>query len=125
MSPVSARTHRAVAEFQVASVVAEAARSVPGVARLQPGLRGLVQQLRRDLWERVGGVPYPDVAGVDATIGDSISVMIDITLVTDGQRPAASIVADVQHIVASALSARLAVPTSVVAVHVCDISLPP
>ena len=125
MSPTAARTHRTVADIQVAAIAATAARSVPGVARLQPGLRGLVQQLGREIWERLTGTPYPDVAGVDATTRGDETAIIDITLVTDGRRPAAATAADVQHTVTSALAAHQTIPIGTVAVHVCEISLPP
>lgn len=125
MSPTSARTHRAIVDIQIAAIAANAARSVPGVARLQPGLRGLVQQLGRELWEHLTGTPHPDIAGVDTTIDDDATAAIDITLVTDGRRPATVIAADVQRTVISALSTHQAIPISTVAVHVCEISPPP
>jgi uncharacterized alkaline shock family protein YloU len=125
VSPTPARQHGAVADIQIAAVAAATAKSIPGVARLQPGLRGLVQQLSRELWERITGEPYPDIAGVDTAILDDTTAMVDITLATDGHRPAAAIAADVQHAVTTAIAARLAIPVSAVAVHVCEISLPP
>jgi uncharacterized alkaline shock family protein YloU len=124
VSPTPARDHGAVADIQIAAVAAATARSIPGVARLQPGVWGLVQQLSRELWERITGEPYPDIAGVDAAILDDATATLDITLVTDGHRPAAAVVADVQLAVTTAIGARLAILVSAVAVHVCEISLP-
>ncbi|HEX2298613.1 MAG TPA: Asp23/Gls24 family envelope stress response protein [Pseudonocardiaceae bacterium] len=125
MSPTPARDHDTVADIQIAAVAAATAKSIPGVTRLQPGVWGLVQQLSRELWERITGEPFPDIAGVDAAILDDATATLDITLATNGHRPATVVVADVQHAVTTAIAARLAIPVSAVAVHVCEISLPP
>lgn len=118
-----------ILDLQVAAVAATVARAVPGVARLQPGLWGLVQQLSRELWERVTGEPYPDLAGVEAEIHGRAGIhnriaTIDITLVTDGHRPAAEVAADVQHAVTTTVASHLDVVVTSVAVHVCEINLP-
>jgi len=60
---------RPVAEIRVAAVAAAAARAVPGVAHLQPGLWGLLQQVSTDLWTRLTGKPRPDTGGVEAPPG--------------------------------------------------------
>jgi uncharacterized alkaline shock family protein YloU len=125
VSATPARDHGAVADIQIAAVAAATARSIPGVARLQPGLWGLVQQLSRELWVRITGEPYPDIGGVDVALLDDTTATVDITLVTDGHRPAAAVAADVQHAVTTAIAARLAIPVGAVAVHVCEINLPP
>ena len=56
---------RPVAEIRIAAVAAAAARAIPGVAHLQPGLWGPVQQLGTDLWTRVTGKPRPYTGGVE------------------------------------------------------------
>jgi uncharacterized alkaline shock family protein YloU len=125
VSPTPASDRGAVADIQIAAIAAATVKSIPGVTRLQPGVWGLVQQLGRELWERITGEPYPDTAGVDAAILDDATATVDITLATDGHRSAAAVVADVQHAVTTAIAAHVAIPVSVVAVHVCEISLPP
>ncbi|MGH3566935.1 MAG: Asp23/Gls24 family envelope stress response protein [Pseudonocardia sp.] len=112
-----------ILDLHVAAVAAAVARAVPGVARLQPRLWGLVQQLSRELWERVTGEPYPDLAGVEAEIHDRAAT-IDIRLVTDGRRPAVDVVADVQQAVATTVASHLDIVVTGVAVHVCEINLP-
>ncbi|MGH3616188.1 MAG: Asp23/Gls24 family envelope stress response protein [Pseudonocardia sp.] len=112
-----------ILDLQVAALAATVTRAVPGVARLQPGLWGLVQQLSRELWKRVTGEPYPDLAGVEAEIRGRTTA-IDITLVTDGHRPAAEVAADVQHAVTTTVTSHLGIVVTSVAVHVCEINLP-
>lgn len=111
-----------VTEVRVATATAQAARSTPGVARLQPGLWGLVRQFCQQVWERVTGTPYPDVAGVEVQLYDG-SATIELTLVTDGGRPAASIVAAVQRAVVKAVTTQTGLAVTSVAVHVCEIDI--
>lgn len=42
-------------EIRAAEAAATAARAVPGVVRLQPGLMGLVVQIASEAWERLTG----------------------------------------------------------------------
>lgn len=112
-----------VADIHAAAVAADTARRVAGVARLQPGTWGLLQQLSRDLWTRVTGEPHPDTAGVQAEVhGDAVT--IDITLVATGTRPATSVASDVQRAVTAAVPAQLGLAVDSVAVHVSEINLP-
>lgn len=113
-----------ILDLHVATVAAAVARAVPGVARLQPRLWGLIQQLSRELWERVtAGEPYPDLAGVEAEIHGRTAT-IDITLVTDGHRPAVDVVAEVQRTVTTTVATHLDIVVTSVAVHVCEVDLP-
>lgn len=112
-----------LADVHVAAAAADAARSTPGVERLQPGLWGLVQQLSHEMWVRTTGEPYPDVGGVDVELIGS-AARIDVTIVADGTRPADVIAFEMQRAIVSAVAARTGVPVSEVAVHVCEISLP-
>lgn len=112
-----------VADLQVAAVAAAAARATAGVARLQPSVWGLVQQVSRDLWERVTGQPYPDLGGVEVELRDD-AAWIDLTLVTTGTWPAAAIAAAVQRAVTEAVIYQNGIPVTAVAVHVCEISVP-
>jgi hypothetical protein len=113
---------RPVTEIRVVAAAAGAARAVPGVAHLQPGLWGLVQQLGTDLWTRVTGKPRPDTGGVEVVI-DGDTTTIDITLVADGLRPAAVIAAHVQREVYLAVTDSGAAPPTRIAVHIADIAL--
>ena len=115
---------RPVAEIRVAAVAAAAARAIPGVAHLQPGLWGLVQQVSTDLWTRVTGKPRPDTGGVEVVI-DGDTTTIDITLATDGLRPAATVAGDVQREVHLAVIDSGVAPPARIAVHVVDIALSP
>jgi uncharacterized alkaline shock family protein YloU len=112
-----------ILDLHVAAVAATVARAIPGVTRLQPRLWGLVQQLSRELWERVTGEPYPDLAGVEVEIHNSTAT-IDIRLVTDGRSPAVDVVADVQQAVTTTVASHLNIVVTHVAVHVCEINLP-
>lgn len=113
----------ALTDVNVAAAAADAARATPGVGRLQPGLWGLVQQLSHELWRHATGEPYPDVAGVEVELVDG-AARVDVTLATDGTRPAAQVAAAVQRAVVDAVAVRTAVPVVSVAVHVCEIALP-
>jgi hypothetical protein len=112
-----------VAEIRVAATAADAARSTPGVAHLQPGFWGLVQQLGSELWTRVTGQPRPDTAGSEVRI-DGDTPAIDVTLVADGRRPAAAVAGDVQRNVYLAVRATHDIAPRRVAVHVVAIALP-
>lgn len=114
--------HDILTEVRVAAATAQAARATPGVVRLQPGLWGLVRQFSQQVWERVTGNPYPDVAGVEVQLDDG-SATIELTLVTDGRRPAASIVAAVQRAVVKAVTTQTGLTGPNVAVHVCEIDI--
>lgn len=85
---------------------------------------GLVQQVGTDLWTRVAGKPRPDTGGVEVVI-DGDTTTIDITLVTDGLRPAATVAGDVQREVHLAVIDSGVAPPARIAVHVVDIALSP
>lgn len=123
MSPDLVGEPDTILDLHVAAAAATVARAIPGVARLQPRLWGLVQQLSRELWERVTGEPYPDLAGVEAEIHNSTAT-IDIRLVTDGRSPAVDVVADVQQAVTTTVASHLNIVVTSVTVHVCEINLP-
>ncbi|MGQ0576372.1 MAG: Asp23/Gls24 family envelope stress response protein [Pseudonocardia sp.] len=123
MTPGPVEVPDDVLDVHVAAVAAETTRLVAGVTRLQPGFWGLVHQLGRELWERVTGSPYPDVAGVEVVLGAD-GALIDVGIVTDGRRPATAVVAQVAEAVAEAVTGKLGVEVAGVAVHVCAIDLP-
>lgn len=112
-----------VTEIRIAAAAAAAARTTPGVAHLQPGLRGLVYQLGADLWTRVTGQPRPDTAGIEVRI-DGDAVTIEVTLVADGRRAASAIAGDVQRNVDRAVRAAHDIAPLLIAIHIVDITLP-
>lgn len=122
-------TDRLVTGIRVAEIAAAAARSTPGVAHLQPGLWGLVQQLGGEAWTRVTGRPRPDTAGVEVAVRvdpatGAMAITVDVTLVADGRRPAAVVAGDVQRRIDGAVHTSFGVAPRRVAVHVTDVALP-
>jgi len=112
-----------VTQIRMAATAAEAARATPGVAHLQPGLWGLVQQFGTQLWTTVTGQPRPDTAGVEVVIGHD-AVTVDVAFVADGRRPAVEVAFDVQRRVYSAVLATHDIKPDRVAVRIIDIALP-
>lgn len=115
---------RSVREVRAADAAAQAARAVPGVVRLQPGVWGLVRQLAAQAFERVTGQPVPDIAGVDVELGEGDAVGVDLRIVVDGGYRAAAVGAAVQDAVAAALPPVLGCRAVAVAVHVVEVQLP-
>lgn len=116
------RRRDTITEVRAASAAAHAARATPGVVRLQPGVWGLVRQLTREAWEQATGHAYPDLGGVEVQLnGDTVAV--ELTLVTDGRRSAATTAAAVQQAVTDAVPAHTELVVRSVAVHVCQIDL--
>jgi uncharacterized alkaline shock family protein YloU len=113
---------RIVLEVRAAEAAAGAARGVPGVAALQPGLWGLVRRLAADTFERLGGRPLPDIAGVDADLTDG-GLCLDLRIVVAAGHQAATVGAQVQRMVAAAVPDAVGHPVSAVAVHVVGVEL--
>ncbi|GAA4853534.1 hypothetical protein ACFQ34_01970 [Pseudonocardia benzenivorans] len=96
-------SRRMIEDVRTAADVATAARSVPGVRRLQPGLRGLVTQVTADAWRRLTSRAFPDFAGVETRRrGDALHV--EITIVTDSRYQAASVADEVHRAALQTLS---------------------
>ncbi|WP_084216196.1 Asp23/Gls24 family envelope stress response protein [Pseudonocardia spinosispora] len=111
-------------EVTAAAVAATAARATVGVARLQPGVWGLVQKFSQQMWERATGKTYPDTAGVEVTLdGDTIAV--EVTLVLHGGYQAAAVADAVQQAVPPAVTAATGLAVSTVTVRITDIDLTP
>ncbi|MBN9108496.1 MAG: hypothetical protein J0I34_06915 [Pseudonocardia sp.] len=120
---------RLVTQIRVAEVAAAAARSTPGVAHLQQGLWGLVQQLGAEAWTRVTGRPRPDTAGTEVAVRvdpvtGAVTVTVDVMLVVDGRRPAAVVAGDVQRRIGGAVYAAFGVAPGRVSVHITDVAVP-
>ncbi|WP_379618173.1 hypothetical protein [Pseudonocardia sp. GCM10023141] len=114
-----------VVEVRCAEAAAAAARAVPGVARLQPGVVGLLMQFVREGWQRATGLDLPDIAGVqaelehDGTGGAASGVAIDVRVVVRAGFHTAAVAVAVQEAVVAAVP----LPVSGVAVHVVDVEL--
>jgi uncharacterized alkaline shock family protein YloU len=119
---VDGAPERTVLEVRAAEAAADAARAVPGVAALQPGLWGLVRRLTAESFERLTGRPVPDTAGVEADLRDG-GLRLDLRIVLDGGYQAAAVAAGVQRAVGAAVPAAVGQPVVGVAVHVVAISL--
>ncbi|TCC32152.1 Asp23/Gls24 family envelope stress response protein [Kribbella sindirgiensis] len=90
---------------RIAEVAAAAARAVPGVIRLQPGLVGLVKQIAAQAWQRGTGKPVVDVAGVDVDLHPEGSVRIDVRVVSALNHHATDVGADVHTAITAAVEA--------------------
>ena len=102
---------------------ARAARAVPGMVRLQPGVLGLLGQLAAEAWEQASGEELPDIAGVVADLDGSGAVSLDLRIVVDGGYRAVDVGVAVQQAVSAAVTAELSLPVGGVAVHVVEIDL--
>lgn len=126
--PVSGETpdpesRRVVDEVHVGVAAADAARSTPGVVRLQPGLIGLVVQLTAEIWRKVTGQELPDYGGVDVDLGDPAGPAVEITVVTDSRFQATLVAEEIQRAATSAITARTGHEGATITVHVCDIAI--
>ncbi|TWD82518.1 cell envelope-related Asp23 family protein [Kribbella amoyensis] len=113
---------REVERIALAEAAAQAARAIPGVVRLQPGLVGLLKQLAAQTWERATGRPVPDVAGVDVDLTED-RLKIDLRLVVTATHPAATIGEDTHRAVTKAVEARTD-RTPTVRILIAEIELP-
>ncbi|MGW6278521.1 hypothetical protein [Kribbella sp. NPDC055071] len=118
----SAVPGRTVEQIAIAAAAAEAARSAPGVIRLQPGLKGLLKQFAAEAWERATGRELPDVAGVE--VGAGAALEIGVRIVAGADHRAADVGLAVHDAVVAAVEGATGrVPT--VRVRIVDIDLEP
>lgn len=110
-------------EIRAADAAAQAARAVPGVVRLQPGVWGLVRQLAAQAWEQATGHELPDIAGVEADLTCDHEMRMELRLVLDGGSHAATVGAAVQDAVTAAVPAATGVTVTAVRVHIVEIDL--
>ncbi|GAA1114722.1 Asp23/Gls24 family envelope stress response protein [Kribbella jejuensis] len=108
-------------DIRYADSVARAARSVPGVVRLQPGVVGLLRQFAAQAWERTTGTQAPDTAGVDVHLTADGHARVDVRIVVDINHQAAEVGAAVHHAATQAITDR---PVTA-RVHIVDIDLEP
>jgi hypothetical protein len=92
-----------VTEIKAADAAANAARAVPGVVRLQPGVLGLLRHFAAQAWTQATGRELPDIAGVDADLTRG-QLRIDVRVVVSVFYQAAEVGAAVQQAVTAALA---------------------
>nr|WP_208406288.1 Asp23/Gls24 family envelope stress response protein [Amycolatopsis granulosa] len=109
-----------VEDAVVAAVAAHAARSVPGVARLEPGVAGLVRGWGRARWQQVKGLTPAPADGVTVRrAGDEFEVCVGIA--TRAGTQVAAVALAVQHEVRAALIRDTGVVPGQVSVTVLDV----
>lgn len=126
LDAASPRTRLAVTAVQVAGLAAEAIRTVPGVAALQPRLHQLPWHWTQRVWTQATGRPLPDTAGVGVRMHDSThphgpGVEVEACVVLDGHLQAAAVAAAAQLAVADAVRQATALRVHRVEVYVCEI----
>jgi uncharacterized alkaline shock family protein YloU len=114
---------RVVVEVRAAEAAARAARSVPGMARLQPGVLGLLAQLAAQSFARATGLKLPDIAGVRADLADDGAVGIELQIVIDGGYQAAAVGAMVAQAVTEAVPAVAGVAVGAVRVRIVEVEV--
>lgn len=112
-------------EINAADAAAQAARTVPGMVRLQPGVWGLIRQFATQAWTQATGKPLPDIAGVDASLNSQATLLrIDLRIVVSIDHHAASVGTAVHDAVTTAVHAVTDTPTQV-RVHIVEVELEP
>lgn len=113
-------------EMRAAEAAATAARAVPGVVRLQPGLMGLVVQIASEAWERLTGCDLPDAAGVTVSLGrpPSRGLRVELRVVLLLEHGVAATADALRTVVAATVTAAVGHPVDEVVVHVVEVRLP-
>ncbi|QFU89256.1 Asp23/Gls24 family envelope stress response protein [Amycolatopsis sp. YIM 10] len=112
-----------IGEPVVAAVAAAAAAGVPGVARLEPGVLGLVGSLGRTLRQQVKGLDPAPTEGVRVSYEDNAEVRLEVDLVLSGSEQVAAVAQAVQRAVAGAVTAATGLAVASVSVAVLDVEL--
>ncbi|KZB85360.1 Asp23/Gls24 family envelope stress response protein [Amycolatopsis regifaucium] len=108
----------------IAAVAAHAAAKVPGVARLEPGLRGLAGSLTRIARQRIKGLDPAPTEGVRAFVDhDPPDVRVEIDLSVTGLDQTAATAQAVQRAVSRAVTEATGLTPSAVSVTVLDIEI--
>ena len=105
-------------EVKAADAAAQAARAVPGVVRLQPGVLGLLRHFAAQAWTQATGKALPDIAGVDADL-TADGLRIDLRIVVSVFYRAADVGEAVHRAVASV------VEDAQIHVHIVEVDLEP
>ncbi|MFD5094810.1 Asp23/Gls24 family envelope stress response protein [Amycolatopsis thailandensis] len=108
----------------IAAVAAHAAARVPGVVRLEPGLRGLAGSLTRIARQRIKGLEPAPTEGVRAFVEhDPPDVRVEIDLSLSGLDQAAATAQAVQRAVGKAVAEATGLTPSAVSVSILDIEI--
>ncbi|MFC3455506.1 Asp23/Gls24 family envelope stress response protein [Amycolatopsis speibonae] len=108
----------------IAAVAAHAAAKVPGVVRLEPGLRGLAGSLTRIARQRIKGLDPAPTEGVRAFVEhDPPDVRVEIDLSVSGLDQAAATAQAVQRAVSRAVTEATGLTPSAVSVTILDIEI--
>ncbi len=108
----------------VAAVAAHAAAKVPGVVRLEPGLRGLAGSLTRIARQRIKGLEPAPTEGVRAFLDhDPPGVRVEIDVSLSGLDQAAATAQAVQRAVTRAVTEATGLTPSAVSVSILDIEI--
>ncbi len=105
-------------EVRAADAAAQAARAVPGVVRLQPGVLGLLRHFAAQAWTQATGKTLPDIAGVDADL-TADGLHLDLRIVVSVFYQAAEVGDAVHRAVASVVEAAQ------IRVHIVEVELEP
>jgi uncharacterized alkaline shock family protein YloU len=114
----------AVREPVIAAVAAHAAARVAGVARLEPGLAGLVTSMARSTRQRLAGVDAAPTEGVRAEV-DGGQVWLEVAVAIRSRKTAAAVGQAVQRSVAKAVHDATGYQVAEVAVSILHIESSP
>jgi uncharacterized alkaline shock family protein YloU len=106
----------------VAAVAANAATSVSGVLRMEPGLAGLATSIARVARQRIRGLDPVPVEGVRVEL-DGRSVRLALDVVVSGQDQVAAVGQAVQRAVTAAVGAATGLAVAAVSVTVLDVDV--
>jgi uncharacterized alkaline shock family protein YloU len=112
-------------EIRIADAAATAARAVPGVVRLQPGVLGLLRQFAAQAWTQATGKALPDIGGADVDfVHDREHLRIELRVVVSIRHQAAQVGQEVHQAVTAAVAGTTDTPPQV-RVHIVEIDLEP
>ncbi|WET81594.1 Asp23/Gls24 family envelope stress response protein [Amycolatopsis sp. QT-25] len=121
-APAGQLTETVISPPVIAAVAAHAAAKVPGVVRLEPGLRGLAGSLTRIARQRIKGLEPAPTEGVRAFV-DQDGVRVEIDLSLSGLDQAAATATAVQRAVSRAVTEATGLTPSAVSVSILDIEI--
>ncbi|AGM04746.1 Asp23/Gls24 family envelope stress response protein [Amycolatopsis keratiniphila] len=123
-APARQLVETVIAPPVIAAVAAHAAARVPGVVRLEPGLRGLAGSLTRIARQRIKGLEPAPTEGVRAFVEhDPPDVRVEIDLSLSGLDQAAATAQAVQRAVGKAVTEATGLTPSAVSVSILDIEI--
>ncbi|MFC8044563.1 Asp23/Gls24 family envelope stress response protein [Nocardia sp. NPDC057353] len=120
MTPV---TEVVVEPAVLAAVAARAALAVPGVLRLEPGMRGLVSTWVRTGRQRFGGGDSAIADGVRVRNHADGRITVEVDVVLSTERPAAAAGLAVQREIARVLAEHTGQRVAAVLVSILDIEV--